>query len=54
MVSQKGPWKDFELVKPVGIRKKQAAGEITEGVSNLKIEEKKVEETVQEAAKYAE
>ena len=47
MVGQKGPWNDFEIVKPVGIRKKQASADVTEGVSNLKIEEKKEEETVE-------
>ena len=49
MVSQKGPWTDYEVVKPVGIRKKQGTGEITDGVNALKIEEKKEEEMLKSA-----
>ena len=43
MVGQRGPWNDFEIVQPVGIRKKQLT-EATEAMDGLKIEESKKEE----------
>ena len=40
-----GPWNDYEIVKPVGIRRKQAISdapqELVDGISGLKVEESK-------------
>lgn len=54
MVSQRGPWEDYEIVKPVGIRKKNDTGapaEITDGINKLNFEEKKEEEPLAKTAK---
>ena len=53
MVSQRGPWEDYEIVKPVGIRKKNDTGtpaEITDGINKLNFEEKKEEEPLAKTA----
>ena len=46
LLGQKGPWNDFEIVHPVGIKKKQDASGVTEAIGALKIEEQKTEENV--------
>lgn len=48
MFSSLGPWNDYEIVKPVGIKKKQIEGDgaatITDGIAKMSVEESKKEE----------